>query len=88
MICLKRFIRRAPEDPDGLKGNEMTDELKKTYEALEEELAERRTEDERVRRQLALLTAIVRIFRETPACETEEEVAQICLKVADRKSVV
>jgi signal transduction histidine kinase len=60
----------------------MTDEPKKTYEALEEELAERRQGDERVQRQLALLTAIVRIFRETPACETEEEVAQVCLKVA------
>jgi signal transduction histidine kinase len=60
----------------------MTNKPKKTYEALEEELSERGRGDERVQRQLALLTAIVRIFRETPACETEEEVAQVCLKVA------
>ena len=39
--------------------------------------------DEQTRRQIALLTAIIRIFRETTACETEEEVAQICLKVAE-----
>jgi signal transduction histidine kinase len=39
--------------------------------------------DELTRRQIALLTAIVRIFRETSECETEEEVAQICLKVAE-----
>ena len=39
--------------------------------------------DGQTRRQIALLKAIIRIFRETPACETEEEVAQICLKVAE-----
>ncbi len=39
--------------------------------------------DELTRRRMALLTAIIRIFRETSECETEEEVAQICLKVAE-----
>ncbi len=39
--------------------------------------------DEATRRQIALLTAIIRIFRETTACESEEEVAQVCLKVAE-----
>ena len=34
-------------------------------------------------RQIALLSAIIRIFRESPLCETEEEVAQVCLKVAE-----
>jgi signal transduction histidine kinase len=61
----------------------MTDKPRKTYEALEKELAARSLAEEEVRRQLALLTAIIRIFRETPACETEEEVAQVCLKVAE-----
>src|SRR6266571_5034059 len=39
--------------------------------------------DELTRRRMALLTAIIRIFRETSECETEEEVAQVCLKVAE-----
>jgi signal transduction histidine kinase len=38
---------------------------------------------EQTGRQIALLTAIIRIFRESPACESEEEVAQVCLKVAE-----
>ena len=29
--------------------------------------------DEQTRRQIALLTAIIRIFRETLSCETEED---------------
>ncbi len=39
--------------------------------------------DGQTQRQIALLTAIIRIFRETPECGTEEEVAQVCLKVAE-----
>jgi signal transduction histidine kinase len=39
--------------------------------------------DELTRRQITLLTAIIRIFRETTECETEEEVAQVCLSVAE-----
>ncbi|HEX9078151.1 MAG TPA: ATP-binding protein [Desulfuromonadaceae bacterium] len=39
--------------------------------------------EEETRRKIALLTAIIRIFRETPDCESEEEVAQVCLKVAE-----
>lgn len=46
-------------------------------------IGEQGVPDEGTRRQIALLTAIVRIFRETTDCETEEEVAQICLKVAE-----
>ena len=61
----------------------MSEAPKKPYAALEEELIERGRSDERIRRQIALLTAIIRIFRETANCETEEEVAQICLKVAE-----
>lgn len=34
-------------------------------------------------RQVALLQAIIKVFRETPACESEEEVARICLKAAE-----
>lgn len=40
-------------------------------------------EPERTGRQIALLTAIIRIFRESTGCDTEEEVAQVCLKVAE-----
>ena len=63
--------------------NEMTQKLKKSYAALLVEITERRRAEETVIRQVALLEAIIRIFRETPACETEEEVARICLKVAE-----
>lgn len=34
-------------------------------------------------RQIALLSSIIRIFRETIPCRTEEEVAKTCLKVAE-----
>ena len=50
--------------------------------AKESAINEPRT-DEQIQRQIALLTAIIRVFRETPACETEEEVARVCLKVAE-----
>lgn len=39
--------------------------------------------DEQVRRQIALLQAIIRVFRESAGCATEEEMAQICLEVAE-----
>ena len=39
--------------------------------------------DVRIERQIALLTAIIRIYRETLDCRSEEEVARICLKVAE-----
>ena len=63
--------------------NEMTQKLQKSYAALEEEISERRKAEETVTRQVALLEAIIKIFRETPGCESEEEVARICLKVAE-----
>jgi len=44
---------------------------------------EHKRADESSRRQVALLKAIVRIFRETMSCQSEEEVAQVCLKVAE-----
>jgi signal transduction histidine kinase len=56
---------------------------KKDYADLEEKIARHDRENEQVQRQVALLSAIIRIFRETMACGTEEEVAQICLKVAE-----
>ncbi|MDA8413212.1 MAG: ATP-binding protein [Desulfobacteraceae bacterium] len=34
-------------------------------------------------RQIALLQSIITIFRETPDCESEEDVARICLKEAE-----
>ena len=46
-------------------------------------IGENERSDELTRRQIALLTAIIRIFRETSECETEEAVAQVCLKVAE-----
>jgi len=56
---------------------------KKTYADLEEEIAEQNRDQERTQRQVALLSAIIRVFRETITCKTEEDVARICLKVAE-----
>jgi signal transduction histidine kinase len=50
---------------------------------LERELAECRLADREIQRKIALLTAIIRIFRETMACDSEEAVAQVSLKVAE-----
>ena len=47
------------------------------------EPVERDRTDEASSRQVALLKAIIRIFRETSASQSEEEVAQVCLKVAE-----
>lgn len=54
--------------------------------ALERELAERKLAEERAARKIALLTAIVRTFRETTIHQTEEEAARACLKVAEELS--
>lgn len=61
----------------------MSEDTEKTYAALAEELAGTKLSEERIRRQVALLTAIIRIFRETLTSESEEEVARICLKIAE-----
>lgn len=53
------------------------------YAHLERELAECRRGDEQIQRKTALLTAIIRIFRESMACETEEDMARLSLKVAE-----
>jgi len=53
------------------------------YVQLENELAECRRQDEQIQRKTALLTAVIRIFRESMACDSEEEVARISLKVAE-----
>lgn len=45
--------------------------------------AERRRSEERILRQSAMLGGINRILRETLVCETEEDVAQVCLTVAE-----
>jgi signal transduction histidine kinase len=61
----------------------MNDKYNKTYTPPEEELVEHVETDEQIRRQISLLKAIIRIFREGINCETEEEMAQICLEVAE-----
>jgi len=54
--------------------------------ALEKELAARRQAEARAERKIALLTAMVRTFRETTIHQTEEEAARACLKVAEELS--
>lgn len=61
----------------------MTGKPNSYYTNLEKELADCRREDELVQRKTALLTAIIRIFSESMACETEEDMARISLKVAE-----
>ena len=55
-----------------------------SYEALTRELAERTEKEVRTQRQIALLTAIINLFRETLICETEEEVARVCLSISEK----
>ena len=61
----------------------MTDDINKSYETMERELADCRQADRDIQRKIALLSAIIRIFRETMACESEEDVAQVGLKMAE-----
>ena len=61
----------------------MTKKPQKICAAVEEELAERKMVDKQMQRQVALLTATVRVFKETLNCKTEEEVALICLKIVE-----
>lgn len=42
--------------------------------------------DQHPQRQVALLQAIIRIFREVPSCRTEPEIAQLALEVAEQLS--
>ena len=46
------------------------------------DISERRQAEEQTIRQSAILEAVNKIFRETLACETDEEVAKKCLSVA------
>jgi signal transduction histidine kinase len=55
-------------------------------DGLEQRLDDAEPTDEQTRRQISLLKAIIRIFRETPDCETEEEVARSCLRIAEELS--
>ena len=64
----------------------MSDESTKTYANLTRELAERTQQDDRTQRQIALLSAIIVLFRETLSCETEEDVARVCLRIAENLS--
>lgn len=61
----------------------MNDKSKKTYAAQGEEPTSHEEADEQIRRQVSLLKAIIRIFRESIDCETEEDMARICLEVAE-----
>ena len=61
----------------------MKSRKRRTDGAPEAEHAERKLADGSSVRQVALLKAIIRIFRESMNCQTEQEVAQVCLKVAE-----
>jgi PAS domain S-box-containing protein len=47
------------------------------------DITERKRAEERVRRQNSLLEAINKVFQEALVCETEEDVARVCLSVAE-----
>jgi signal transduction histidine kinase len=68
----------------GRPGETMSENGNKSLTDLE--LEKLQLADARSRRQVALLRSIIRIFRETPACQTEEQVAQLGLKVAEELS--
>ena len=70
-------------DAAATQGNQMTDEPQNICATVEKELAEHKRMDKKMQRQVNLLTAIVRVFKETLTCETEEEVARVSLKVVE-----
>jgi hypothetical protein len=61
----------------------MTEKSDGYFARLEKELADCRREDAHIQRKTALLTAIIRIFRESLTCATKEEVTRISLRVAE-----
>jgi signal transduction histidine kinase len=62
----------------------MADKKKASRAELEAELLELRQTEDSARRQVALLTAIITVFRETAACQSEEAMAQVCLSAAEK----
>ncbi|MEZ4598339.1 MAG: ATP-binding protein [Syntrophotaleaceae bacterium] len=64
----------------------MRDKEEDFSEDLKRELEQLRGADERARRELSLLHGIIRIFREIPACESEDEVARLGLRIAEEIS--
>ena len=57
-------------------------DLKAQQAALEREVLERRRSEQQILRQSALLEAINAVFQETLTCETERDVARVCLEKA------
>jgi len=53
------------------------------FAAIFSDITERKRAEEQLRRQGALLEAINKVLLETLTCETDEEVAQTCLSVAE-----
>lgn len=49
-----------------------------------DDITTRRRAEEDIRRRVAILDGINRIFREALACETEEELGRFCLTIAER----
>lgn len=73
----------------GASFNSMAGDLKKSYQALEEEIAKRKVAEaevsnqrDEVRKQAALLKGINRVLLETLEGSTDEDVARVCLSVA------
>jgi GAF domain-containing protein len=56
------------------------------YEGTTVDITERKRVEEKTIRQSAILYAINRVFEETLRCETDEEVAAVCLLVAQELS--
>ena len=69
----------------------LNERLEETVQGRDAEIAERkktevalRESEERYREQNAVLQGMNRIFRETLACDSEEELGRICLDVAEK----
>ena len=83
---LSREVEMKSDDEIGILAgvfNQMTDNLRKSYTELEEKISQRKEAEERAVGQRIVLEAVNRVLRETITCETEEEVAYSCLKVAE-----
>jgi len=75
-------LRKAHDELER-RVEERTAALAKANETLQAEITERKRAEEQTLRQSAVLEAINKVFLETLTCETDEEVASVCLTVAE-----
>ncbi len=82
---LEERLRRKDGSPVWVRVTSALTRGEKPYRiTVVEDISERKTSQERVDRQNAILAAINRIFHDALICDTEESLGRTCLDVAER----